>query len=74
MSRTRLSVNRCDTTQHIKSVIVNDKYEIRGDGKVYDVRFSDKEMKDFPSWLKTPQMVELISGVFLQNKVKTPKK
>jgi len=74
MSRTTLNINRCDTTHKVKSVIVNDKYEMRGDGKVYDVKYADKEMKDYPSWLKEPQMVELINGVFLENKVKTPKK
>ena len=74
MSRTTLKVNRCDVSQKITSVIVNDKYEMRGDDKVYDVRFSDKELKDYPSWLKEPQMIELIGGVFLRNKIKQPKK
>ena len=35
--RTKLQVNRDEKTQKIKSIIVNDKYEFKGDKKIYDV-------------------------------------
>jgi len=62
--RTTLKVLRDETSHKIKSVIVNDKYEFRGDKKVYDVRYKDKELIDYPKWLKEPQMMELIKSIW----------
>lgn len=68
MSSTTIKVNRCEITHQVKSVIVNGKYEFKGDKKVYDANFINQEMKDYPLWLKEPQMVELIERMFIEKK------
>jgi len=62
--RTKLQVNRDEKTQKIKSIIVNDKYEFKGDKKIYDVRFKHQELTDYPKWLVEPQMIELLENIW----------
>tara|TARA_Y100001937_G_C7133368_1_gene338709 strand:- start:3568 stop:3783 length:216 start_codon:yes stop_codon:yes gene_type:complete len=68
MSSTTIKVKRCEITRKVTSVVVNGKYEFKGDKKVYDANFINQEIKDYPLWLKEPQMVELIQRMFIEKK------
>jgi len=68
--RTNLKILRDEKTQKVKAIIVNDKYEFRGDSKWYDVRYSYKELEEYPSWLDAPDIREMLMGMW---KSLTPK-
>jgi len=48
----------------ITSMIVNDKYEIRPDGKVYSPKFFNQELKTYPNDLFNKDIKTLIKAIW----------
>jgi hypothetical protein len=48
----------------VTSFIVEDKYEIRPDGKVYSPKFINKELSDYPSDLLNKDIKSLIYALW----------
>lgn len=48
----------------VTSFIVEDKYEIRPDGKVYSPKFINKELSDYPSDLLNKDIKSLINALW----------
>jgi hypothetical protein len=55
---------RRDCKNNVKSVIINKIYEIKKDGKVYDIHYANKEVKNYPKWLDEPTMKKLIKHLW----------
>jgi hypothetical protein len=48
----------------VTSFVVEDKYEIRPDGKVYSPKFINKELSDYPSDLLNKDIKSLIYALW----------
>ena len=49
----------------ITHIIIDGKYEVRGrDGKVYNPRFANVEMTEYPDYLKEKQVKQIINSVW----------
>jgi hypothetical protein len=48
----------------VTSFIIEDKYEIRPDGKVYSPKFINKELSDYPSDLLNKDIKSLIYALW----------
>jgi hypothetical protein len=48
----------------VTSFIVEDKYEIRPDGKVYSPKFINKELSDYPSDLLNKDIKSLMNALW----------
>jgi hypothetical protein len=47
------------------SIVIDDLYEIRGlDGKVYNVKFVNKELIDYPSYIDSNDIKNLIKAIW----------
>jgi len=53
-----------DEKKKPKAIIVNEVYEIRKDGKVYDIHYANMPIKDYPKWLDEPNMKKLIKSLW----------
>ena len=58
------TITRDFQTKEPKSIIVNEKYEIKKDGIVYDIHYANKPLKEYPSWLDEPQIKKLIKTLW----------
>ena len=48
----------------VTSFVVEDKYEIRPDGKVYSPKFINKELSDYPSDLLNKDIKSLMNALW----------
>ena len=49
----------------VTRIIIDGEYEVRGkDGKVYNPRFANVEMTDYPPYLKEKQVKQMIDAVW----------
>tara|TARA_B100001059_G_C17725669_1_gene523275 strand:+ start:639 stop:863 length:225 start_codon:yes stop_codon:yes gene_type:complete len=63
--RTNLLIIRDEITKNIKAILINDKYEYRGNDKLYDVRYANKELTDYPDWLKNSEIQKMLKDMWL---------
>lgn len=62
--RTNLLIIRDEKNNNIKAILINDKYEYRGDDKIYDVRYANKELTNYPDWLKNYEIQRMLSDMW----------
>lgn len=62
--RTNLLIIRDEKNNNIKAILINDKYEYRGDNKIYDVRYANKELTNYPDWLKNSEIQKMLSNMW----------
>jgi len=62
--RTNLLIIRDEKNTNIKGILINDKYEYRGDDKIYDVRYANKELTNYPDWLKNSEIQKMLSDMW----------
>ena len=62
--RTNLLIIRDEKNNNIKAILINDKYEYRGDNKMYDVRYANKELTNYPDWLKNSEIQKMLSNMW----------
>lgn len=55
----------CENSKGEKThIIIDNKYEIRKDGKVYSVHFSNKELFEYPSYLDNKEIKDVINALW----------
>lgn len=54
-----------DAEGNVTHIIIDSKYEVRGkDGKVYNPRFANSEMTEYPDYLKGKVVKQIIDVVW----------
>lgn len=58
-----------DSKGEYTHILLNDKYELRRDGKVYDPRFKDKRLFDYPSFIDNDKIQNVLRALWVSQKV-----
>lgn len=45
-------------------VIINDKYEIRKDGRIYSAHFKNKELIEYPDYINNRKIKQVIEALW----------
>jgi hypothetical protein len=45
-------------------ILIDDKYEIRKDGKIYSAKFVNKELFEYPDYLNNRKIKQLINALW----------
>ena len=64
MSKTTIEIIRNNKSDVITSIIINKEWELKKDGKVYDVHFSNQEIKTYPTFLKEDEIQNIIKTLW----------